>query len=206
MFKFTTILIDNPWLCGVIIKSFYKLITMLEYDKVKPILYNCLDNLRNNKAVVESFKIFKIIMQMYFESNKSSSWQSINSITLDGHTQFESEKINEEIKDEVSSKNLIDLLIEKEDLVEVLLNNLDNYCKAVQTILQKTWKNIEAIKHVFVGNFDHQTTIKTYLDFLAYLVAHSSYKISFNELSRICKLLIDASQIKYDKEAFLKWI
>ena len=120
--------------------------------------------------------------------------------------QLESVEISEESKDEVLNEDQIDSLIENEDLIKTLLNSLTNYCKTTQSILHEVGENCDHKKHVFVGKFDHQTSIETHLELLTSLAAHSSYKISYNELSRIYEQLIDESLIEYDKEVVLIWI
>ena len=101
---------------------------------------------------------------------------------------------------------MIDDLISSEGLVDVVISNLTNYSKTTQSILHHVVDKVEIKKHAFVGKYDHQTNIDIRLNFLTFLATYSSYKVSFNELSLICELFIDQSQIVHDKEAVVNWL
>ena len=137
---------------------------------------------------------------------KNSPKQNIDTAVLDDREMIKSDQINEENKNQAFTQDQISSFIDEEDLINVFISNLTNYNKFTQSVIHHVVKKFDVSKHVFRGEYDHGTNINTRLNFLTFLAAHSSYKISYDELSSIQKVLIDESKIRYDKEAVSRWL
>ena len=102
-----------------------------------PLLYDCLENLKNNFTSVESIKIMKLILEiMHKPENLNQIGKNYKRINL---KQFEDEKINQEDEDIVSIKDQIDAFIYKESLIDVILQNLMKYSQTTQSTIYKDW-------------------------------------------------------------------
>ena len=169
-----------------------------------PLLYDCLENLKNNFTSVESIKIMKLILEILHKpENLSQIGKNYKKINL---KDFEDEKINQEDEDIVSIKDQIDAFIYKESLIDVILQNLMKYSQTTQSTIYKDWDKAKIMQHTFQGKYNHESNIHTRLEFLSCLPMYSSYKISSNELCKICTILLDQSQHEYDKEAVKHWL
>ena len=61
----------NPIMYDKALTVFQNLIKNLEYEKIKPVAYDCIAHLKINKASVDTFKILRMIMETCFDSEKS---------------------------------------------------------------------------------------------------------------------------------------
>ena len=140
------------------------------------------------------------------ESKQNSSMKQGKSINFDHEETSENAQNIDENKDINNPIDRINNFIENENLIDVLLTNLTNYTQTVHSLLEYADAKVPIKDQVFIGKYDHQTHIKTSLEFFAFLSSVSSYKIGFKELRGIYKLLFEESQIEYNNKAVLHWV
>ena len=188
-----------------------------KYTVAKPFFYNCLENLKNNKATIESIKVMKkifrdveyVLTRLRHDGDQERNDDAEESNTGDDQEQPETQQVAEESKEDeniICTSACILHFIEKEDLIKVFLDNFIEYSKTTQKLLDQVKDKSKVQEYVFSGRYDHKTNITERLEFLKFLAAHSSYTISRNEVDKIWSFLIDKSEIEYDEEAVFKWL
>ena len=195
----------NPFdVSDIAITKLGDLLKKWKFSTAKSYFYKCLDNLKSHYSSIESLKILKKIIKevdyskFIFDSEESGSLATT-----------EEEKTNETEKpeDKINSKgDAIIFFIEKENLVEVFLENLRCYSKVSQTKIDQVKDKSKIKEFKFEGRYDHKTNIEERLDFLKFLASNSDFTISRKEVEIIWSCLVDESKIDYDEAALFKWL
>ena len=181
-----------------------------EFSTAKPYFYKCLENLKNHYSIIESLKILKKII-------KDSDYADLPEVSTDAefHPQEDQEEETKGSQEEkvVAEENgiynrsdCIIHFIEKENILELLLDDIQAYSKITQGKISEVKDKSKIQEFIFKGRYDHKTNITQRLEFLKFLAANSTYTISRKEVDIIWNCLVDESNIGYDEEALFKWL
>ena len=180
-----------------------------KFSTAKTYFYKCLDNLKNHNAEIESMKILKRIFRDVEYPLTSFGNEQVESRQKEGEDKaanLEENKKDEKEDGIVNTSTCILHFIEKENILQVFLDDFKHYNKKTQSNYEKVKDKSKVKEHVFDGRYDHQTNIKERLEFVKFLASYSSFTISRKEVNVIWSLLIDESEIDYDEEAMYKWL
>ena len=205
---------QNPLeVSNIAITKLADLLKKWKYSTAKPYFYKCLDNLRNHQASIESIKILRRIFRdveyilTSFDRKKAEDkdFERGDKASDDNEDQEENIRKNED-ENIICTSACILHFIEKENIIEVFLQDFREYSKAAQARLDQVKEKGKVQEFIFDGRFDHKTNITERLEFLKFLASHSSYTISRKEVDVIWSSLVDESKIDYDEEAMFKWL
>ena len=194
----------NPFdVSDIAITKLGDLLKKWKFSTAKSYFYKCLDNLKTHYSSIESLKILKKIIKevdyskFIFDSEESGSLATAEESKTE--EEGEEEKIN-------SKGEAILFFIEKENLIEIFLEDLRTYSKVSQTRISDVKDKSKIKEFKFEGRYDHKTNIEERLGFLKFLATNSTFTISRNEVDVIWSCLVDESQIDYDEAALFKWL
>ena len=176
------------------------------FSTAKPYFYKCLENLKNHYSSIESLKIFKKILKdvEYFTLIADDIEEAGNNAEEDAEEKKEKAKVED---DNIhSTEECIKHFIEKENILQIFLDNIRSYSKVTQGRISEVKDKSKIQEFKFEGRYDHKTNITQRLEFLKFLAAHSGYTISRKEVDTIWSCLVDESKIAYDEEALFKWL
>lgn len=194
---------------SIAITKFCELMKKFKYSEAKPYFINCLDNLRNGVASINTIRILRSLFReveyvlTHFDTRRQADSDDERRTK---EAQDEIEQKTTEDENIICTSACIRHYIDNEGLVDVLLDNLVKYSKITQSRLGEVKEKQKAHEFVFEGGYDHKTNITERLEFIKFLASHSSYTISRKEVDVIWSLLIDESQIDFDEEAVFKWL
>ena len=201
---------NNPLdVSNIAISKFCELLKKWKYSDAKSYFFSCLNNLKNYNASIESIKILRKIFRdvefilTHFDRKKQVDSDDEKQTK---ETQDETDQKASEDEDIIWTSACILHFIEKENLIDVFLDNFVNYSKVSQSKLTEIKEKTKVHEFVFEGRYDHKTNITERLEFIKFLASHSSYTISRKEVDTIWNMLIDNSKIEFDEEAVFKWL
>jgi hypothetical protein len=182
---------DNAKICQNAVLKFMK----MPYAKpfVLTFLLKSINNISDNNCVISSIDISTAILGQF------------NAEFCYGNSSAE---------DELLLPHLLGELNKELNLVEIVLKAVEAYHQHVKKCVKELQNNGKGLpenvgKHAFLSSYSHEQTLKTLLEFAAYIVIQGKSKehtIGEAGIKLLWDIFVKNANFEIDQEIFLKWI
>lgn len=141
-----------------------------------------IENIKSNQSIIPSLKLIQELLK-YFPQRKRKKLVS---------------------KDLQTRKSIIEHINEKNDLIDLLLNDIKQYKETVKDISKK--KYLKKNKKLDKSHFSHIDNIRIRLGFLEYILTNSSLLLNSNQIDIFWNSLVKNSLHKDEKIMAFDWL